>query len=75
MIDPLIEQARTVNFAATLDANLAARREARPARSKAALKGWQTRQMQTDADALQAPEPEILTAVDAAWDKELRDGR
>lgn len=43
MTDPLIEQARLVNLAAEIERNLAARRALRPARSAAALKGWDRR--------------------------------
>jgi hypothetical protein len=42
-IDPIIEQARMVNWAAQLERNLAARKALRPARSESARKGWGTR--------------------------------
>ena len=41
--DPLIANARLVNLAAEIERNLAARKAMRPARSAAALKGWETR--------------------------------
>lgn len=41
--DPLIEQARFINWAAQLERNLAARKALRPKRSEAARKGWEAR--------------------------------
>ena len=41
--DPLIVNARLVNLAAEIERNLAVRKAMRPARSAAALKGWETR--------------------------------
>jgi hypothetical protein len=43
MTDPLIEQARLVNWHADLERRLAMRKALRPQRSKAARKGWETR--------------------------------
>lgn len=41
--DPLIVNARLVNFAAEFERNLAARKALRPIRSEAARKGWRSR--------------------------------
>jgi hypothetical protein len=41
--DPLIVNARLVNLAAEIDRRLAARKALRPARSAAAVKGWEAR--------------------------------
>ena len=41
--DPLIEQARLVNWAAQFERNLAMRKALRPQRSDAAKRGWQVR--------------------------------
>lgn len=41
--DPLVLQARFLNEAAQIERNLAARKSLRPARSAAAVKGWEVR--------------------------------
>ena len=43
LTDPLIVNARLVNLAAEIERNLAARRALRPARSDAAKRGWEAR--------------------------------
>jgi hypothetical protein len=43
MTDPLIEQARLVNWHAELDRRLAMRKTLRPQRSDAAKRGWEAR--------------------------------